>query len=60
MFCSDRQRFLCVQMTIGKQLKQFCDLPDSAKLGFSVFVSGLARVLWWALAVLLTYSAFAV
>lgn len=31
-----------LQMSIGKQLKQLLDIPDSNKIGFVVFVSGPA------------------
>jgi translation initiation factor 4E len=34
-----------LQMSIGKQLKQLLDIPDSTKIGFVVFVSALALLL---------------
>lgn len=43
-----------LQMSVGKQLKQMLDIPDSNKIGFVVFVSTLA----WPLAPLCCIRAF--
>ena len=32
---------LLVQTSIGKELRQFLDMPDQMKIGYSVFVSAL-------------------
>lgn len=36
-----------LQMSIGKQLKQMLDIPDSNKIGFVVFVSNPCLLLVW-------------
>ena len=45
-----RAPVFCTQTIIGRQLKQFLDMPDNMKIGYSVFVSrscpvGLSRVI---------------
>jgi hypothetical protein len=39
-----------LQMSVGKQLKQLLDIPDSNKIGFVVFVSKHACLCWAGLA----------